>query len=328
MLNVVYNADYFPSFKDFGLNIPMANQRFFDIFDHLPAKSNIIKVDKAGEDFPNRLDLLRVHSKDYVDGLFNKSLPGIINRCFEYTDEHGHSRYADKFPDMETAEKLRDHIFKKVFQVKKTMEVALNDGFGVCLGGGMHHARRDFGHGFCLVNDFLIATYHLINEQKIKNALVIDVDAHMGDGTIDCVYRDNRIWTIDLHMKNGWPNNDGNLKLKAEANIHVPLEKGEENKYLLELQNALEQTNQLSFQTQKPDIAICLLGADPYEEDELDSTSEMNLSLEQLFKRDQMIYQFLTAYQIPVCVLLAGGYGKNSWKVTSQFLDWVSTQIK
>ena len=71
-----------------------------------------------------------------------------------------------------------------------------------------------------------------------------------------------------------------------------------------------------------PDLAVVVFGADPYERDELPSTAELKLTLEQIFVRDRLVYNFLKNRRIPMAYLMAGGYGDESWRVYTQFLQW------
>jgi hypothetical protein len=36
-----------------------------------------------------------------------------------------------------------------------------------------------------------------------------------------------------------------------------------------------------------------------------------------------MVYSFLQTLAIPGAWVMAGGYGRNSWRVYTQFLEWV-----
>ena len=72
----------------------------------------------------------------------------------------------------------------------------------------------------------------------------------------------------------------------------------------------------------KPELAVVVAGVDPFEKDELPSTSDLKLSLEQMMQRDQLVYRFLKERGIPAAFLMAGGYGENSWQVYAQFLEW------
>jgi acetoin utilization deacetylase AcuC-like enzyme len=48
-----------------------------------------------------------------------------------------------------------------------------------------HHAYREMGWGYCHFSNLAIATLKLLNDNRISSALVIDIDAHTGDGTKD-----------------------------------------------------------------------------------------------------------------------------------------------
>ena len=62
----------------------------------------------------------------------------------------------------------------------------------------------DRGRGFCTLNDQVIAIKKLQFEDGLKNAWVIDLDVHKGDGTAECSKDDPTISTLSIHMKNGW----------------------------------------------------------------------------------------------------------------------------
>ena len=64
-------------------------------------------------------------------------------------------------------------------------------------------------------------------------------------------------------------------------------------------------------ETGRPDLALVVCGADPYELDELPSTAGLKLSLEQLLERDQLVYSFLKTRKIPGAWVMAGGYGRD-----------------
>lgn len=48
-----------------------------------------------------------------------------------------------------------------------------------------HHASRDSSWGFCYFNNMVIALLSLHQEGLVTNALVLDVDLHFGDGTVN-----------------------------------------------------------------------------------------------------------------------------------------------
>ncbi len=70
----------------------------------------------------------------------------------------------------------------------------------VVIGGGMHHAGSTYGGGFCVYNDVAIAARWLLDEYKLERILIIDTDAHAGNGTEDIFYEEPRVLFISLHQ--------------------------------------------------------------------------------------------------------------------------------
>lgn len=56
-----------------------------------------------------------------------------------------------------------------------------------------HHASADSCWGFCFFNNIAVAIKKLLNENKIKNALIVDFDLHFGDGTNGIFLNENRV---------------------------------------------------------------------------------------------------------------------------------------
>jgi len=48
-----------------------------------------------------------------------------------------------------------------------------------------HHASADMAWGFCHFNNMAIALQHLHQQQLVDSALVLDIDLHYGDGTVN-----------------------------------------------------------------------------------------------------------------------------------------------
>jgi acetoin utilization deacetylase AcuC-like enzyme len=56
-----------------------------------------------------------------------------------------------------------------------------------------HHAGFSFNGGFCFFNNMAIAIKRLLSRGRIKNALIVDIDLHYGNGTEDIVNDDSHI---------------------------------------------------------------------------------------------------------------------------------------
>ena len=327
---IIYDKNLKEGLTEFGIEIPLHHSRAATTFEKLRRhrllgpKINHWHIKNINETI-TRKDLLRVHSKEYVTRLYSDKLEDEIIRTFELIDDNG--QYYRYNPDSATLPltQLFDRLLFKVAGTVQCGRVALGKEFCFAFGGGMHHAKRDYGAGFCLVNDIVIALRKLQAENLIRTAWVIDIDAHKGDGTAVLTEEDSSITTLSIHMARGWPldgeayDRQGRLNPSfVPSDIDIPVAAGEDHLYVAKLEEGLKKL----LGNGTPDIAIVLAGSDPYEEDELPSTSELKLSLTQLKERDLLVYHFLKAHKVPRAYVTAGGYGERSWEVDWQFVEW------
>lgn len=63
-----------------------------------------------------------------------------------------------------------------------------------------HHATSVQAMGFCVVNNVAVAAAHL--SARGERVLVVDIDAHHGNGTQDVFYADGRVMYVSFHE---WP---------------------------------------------------------------------------------------------------------------------------
>ena len=327
---ILYDDSQKEGLIEFGIEIPVLYSRVLNTFEFL--KSHEIlgpKIDQwlinKIEETINKEDLLRVHSREYIEKLFFAGLENEIVKTFELIDEAGN--YYRYNPDKASLPLtlLFDRIITTVASSAQCSRIALAEDFCFAFRGGMHHAQHAYGAGFCIVNDIVIAIRKLQAEGLVRTAWVIDIDAHKGDGTAALTQGDDSITTFSIHMAHSWPLDgdeydlDGNFNPSfTPSDIDIPMAKGEDHRYIARLQAGLDKLDKLS----QPDLAVVVSGADPYERDELPSTSDLKLSLEQLKQRDLLTYNFLKVRNIPRAYLMAGGYGESCWEVYAQFLEW------
>lgn len=176
---------------------------------------------------------------------------------------------------------------------------ALRDRIGFNIGGGFHHAFADHGEGFCALHDVAIAIRALQHDRLIEKALVADCDVHHGNGTAAIFAGDASVLTLSLHQFHNYPSE------KPPSVIDIHLADGvEDAEYLDRLARALQVA--MSFQ---PDLAVYVAGADPYREDQLGGLA---LSMEGLKRRDALVFETALAQTVPVAVVLAGGYARET----------------
>ncbi len=327
---ILYDENLNEGLLEFGIEIPVLASRAVKTFEFLKSHKIIgPQIDQWHlgdiDEQITQEDLRRVHSKKYVDKLYSAELKQEIIRTFELIDDQGN--YYRYNPDNAAVPltRLFDRTITTVASTVQCCRLALEKKFCFSFRGGMHHGQKDYGNGFCLLNDIVIAIRKLQAENLIRTAWVIDTDAHKGDGTAALTRGDDTITTLSIHMGQGWPldgiefDEAGNINPSFIAsNIDIAMARGEDHLYITRLQEGLKHLE--SFL--KPDLAVVVSGVDPFEKDELPSTADLRLSLEQMMQRDLLVYGFLKERVIPAAFLMAGGYGKNSWKVYAQFLEW------
>jgi len=328
---VIYSAEDRLELQEFGIQIPVYDSRASRTFERL-LRHPVLGPHRAewhlqhtGEPIL-REDLLRAHSPEYVARLYSGALEQEIIRAFELLDEEGRPYRYDPASARRPLRGLLDQALHMVSGTCQCCRQALAGGFCYYFGGGTHHAQRDAGKGFCLLNDTVIALRKLQARGEVRNAWVIDLDAHKGDGTAAITQGDPSIRTLSIHMARGWPLDQPEFDEQGRLNpsftpsdVDLPVGAGEEERYLSLLAEGLERLAGLSV----PDLAVVVDGADPYEHDELPSTSLLRLSLAQLRERDLLVYDFLQLRGLPSAWLMSGGYGERSWEVYAQFLEEV-----
>ena len=62
-----------------------------------------------------------------------------------------------------------------------------------------HHAEKFRAFGFCIFNNVAIAAEYLLQKLKLKRVLILDIDAHHGNGTQEIFYATDKILYISLH---------------------------------------------------------------------------------------------------------------------------------
>ena len=176
---------------------------------------------------------------------------------------------------------------------------ALARGVGINLAGGTHHAHRAHGEGFCVFNDAAVAARAMQAEGLARRVLVVDLDGHQGDGTAAIFEGDTTVTTLSVHGRQNFP-----FRKRASA-VDVELDDGTtDDAYLATLATVLPR----AIDRARPDLAVYLAGADPFEGDRL---GRLGLTKAGLADRDRMVLDQLGALGIPVAIAMAGGYAED-----------------
>jgi len=177
--------------------------------------------------------------------------------------------------------------------------VAFKDGCAVNLAGGTHHAFKDCGAGYCVLNDSAVAVRAIQAEGLCRRVLIVDCDVHQGDGTAAIFSDDPDVFTFSIHAANNYPFH------KQISKLDIALTDGTGDAAYLQ---ALEWGLQRAIDCSRAELAIYLAGADPYQDDRL---GRLSLSKEGLRERDNLVLSSLHCAGIPVAITMAGGYAQR-----------------
>jgi acetoin utilization deacetylase AcuC-like enzyme len=176
---------------------------------------------------------------------------------------------------------------------------AFENGIAMNVAGGTHHAFKDRGEGFCLLNDFAVAANYLLHHKLAGKILVIDLDVHQGNGTASIFKDEPRVFTFSMHGKNNYPFH----KEKSDLDIELP-DGITDAEYLDMLDHSLRQI----MQQFDASFAFYLSGVDVLETDKF---GKLNISLEGCKQRDAYVFNFLKQRNIPCVVAMGGGYSPH-----------------
>ncbi|HAS6930406.1 histone deacetylase [Vibrio parahaemolyticus] len=225
----------------------------------------------------------RVHDAEYVDLLAQGNMPAAKMRRIG-------------FP---WSEALITRTLTSAAGTLLTAEKALEHGIALHLSGGYHHAHKDFGSGFCLFNDLVIAAKHMLDNEHVDKVLIIDSDVHHGDGTATLCQEEPDIVTLSFHCDKNFP------ARKPQSDLDVPLAKGTDDEtFLMTFKEVVE----MALNLHRPDMVIYDAGVDIHQDDEL---GYFDVSTQAIFERDRFLFQLMKNRGIPVAAVVGGGYRTN-----------------
>ena len=195
----------------------------------------------------------------------------------------------------------RQHARRALVSVGGTLAAtrhALRHGWSGNLAGGTHHAHADFGAGFCVFNDIVIAARWALEPAGVSRVLVVDLDVHQGDGTAALTRDDAQIFTLSLHGESNFP------ARKHPSDLDVPLADGTDDEaYLAALERSLERAIELA----RPELVLYQGGVDVLAADHL---GRLALSEAGVLARDELALAQLSDAAAAVVLTLGGGYAR------------------
>jgi len=226
--------------------------------------------------------LLRVHDPRYLRAVVDGSLDAQAQRRIGFPWSPG----------------LVERSRRSVGGTIGAARAALEDGWGVNLAGGTHHAGARHGEGFCVFNDVAVATRELQARLGVRQVAVLDLDVHQGNGTADLFREDPSVFTASVHGASNYPFR------KAVSDLDLPLpDEADDGAFLAAVDQAIT-----AVLASRPELIFFLAGVDPFAGDKL---GRLAVTADGLAERDRQVLDACESAGLPVAIVMAGGYAPD-----------------
>ncbi|KAI3992529.1 hypothetical protein MKX01_022620 [Papaver californicum] len=278
MVPLIYSSSYDIAFFGIERLHPFDSSKWGRIFQFL-IKDGVIEPSQIVEPLEASYDdLLVVHTESYLNSLNSSS------------------------------------NVSKIIEVGGTIlaaKLAKERGWAINIGGGFHHCCADKGGGFCVYADISLCIIFAFMRLNISRVMIIDLDAHQGNGHEMDFGKDRRVYILDMYNPDIYP---FDFKARTYIDQSVKVKSGTPTKlYLKKLDKALEVAG-ICF---KPELIVYNAGTDILDGDPL---GELKVSPDGIASRDEKVFRFAKEKNIPLVMLTSGGYMKSSAKVIADSL--------
>jgi acetoin utilization deacetylase AcuC-like enzyme len=238
-------------------------------------------------------DVLRTHAVDYVQRVVQQTL----------------SKEEVRQINLPIDNQLVKRSFLALNGTFTTALKALEEGIACHAAGGTHHAHYSNGLGYCVFNDLAFTALNLIEYGLVEKVLILDLDVHQGDGTIDICNGKTGIYTCSLHCEQNFPFQKRQGTLDVALNSHL-----EDTPYL----DKLHSTFKYISKDFTPDIVLYDAGVDVFFGDQL---GNLNLTLEGILKRDCAVLDYFKSRNTPIATVIGGGYSPCDTDIARRHLS-------
>jgi histone deacetylase 11 len=191
-------------------------------------------------------------------------------------------------------------------------ELAIQNGWAINLGGGMHHASYCQGGGWCLYADVFLSflQLHKAHPHKIKRMMTVDLDVHEGNGFahskswLATAHKDLQVYMIDGFNPLIYPGSCCARGLVDDTFAITSFTKDDD--YIRAVAAALKRAPEC-------DVIYYNAGTDVLMGDPLNGG--VGISEQAVIKRDQLVFDYARAKGVPIVMVLSGGYSQQSASV-------------
>ena len=172
-----------------------------------------------------------------------------------------------------------------------------------------------WGGGFCVYADAPLAARILHEEGKVGRVLVVDLDAHQGNGTAAVFNGWPWAFIFDLYERDIFPDR------KEPEDYPLPVGPGMTGGEYLEI---IRRTLPGALDAVRPDLVVYNAGSDPFVDDPL---ARYRLSAGDLADRDLLVVTEVRERGVPLAMVLSGGYSARSWEIHADAIEGILTRF-
>ncbi|KAF5468007.1 hypothetical protein F2P56_012203, partial [Juglans regia] len=293
---VIYSASYDIAFLGIEKLHPFDSSKWgrvcrFLISDGALGKYCIIEPLEASNE-----DLLVVHSESYLKSLKNSANVASIVEVPPVA----------LFPNCLVQQKVLYPFRNQVGGTILAAKLAKERGWAVNVGGGFHHCSGEKGGGFCAYADISLCIHYAFVRLNISRVMIIDLDAHQGNGHELDFADDRRVYTLDMYNPGIYPF-DYEARRYIDQKVEV-MSGTTTDEYLKKLDEALK----VAASMFDPELVVYNAGTDILDGDPL---GRLKISPDGIANRDEKVFRFARERTIPIVMLTSGGYMKSSARV-------------
>lgn len=178
-----------------------------------------------------------------------------------------------------------------------------------------HHAEAGRGMGFCVFNNVCITAEYLRKKYGLNRILILDFDAHHGNGTQEIFYESDEVFVVSLHQQDLFPFTGKASEVGVgrgvgyTVNVPVYAQFGD-SEYTFLLGRLL----QAIVEQYLPQIILISAGYDGHRDETISGT---NLTTEWFGLATSMLKQYAKdACDGRLLMVLEGGYNAQSLEVS------------
>ncbi|XP_052287071.1 histone deacetylase 11-like isoform X2 [Dreissena polymorpha] len=306
---IVYTPEYNIGFLGLERLHPFDSGKWGRVVNILKEKNmvqddTLVKPIEASEE-----DLLVVHSKKYIDSL---KLTSIVEGTVLKEWSINVAGIAEVppvalLPNFIVQRKLLRPFRYQTGGTILASKLAMERGWGINIGGGFHHCSSDRGGGFCAYADITLAVKFLFSHcPNVKRAMIVDLDAHQGNGHERDFMDDDRVYIMDVYNRGIYPH-DGYAKKAIKKKVELQSFTEDEDYLKLVADNLTEALSEFT-----PDVIVYNAGTDILEGDPL---GHLNISAKGILKRDEIVFEHAIKRKIPIVMVTSGGYQRSTGQI-------------